>query len=109
MTVADRPDRGLQPERTALSWQRFGLAQFALGLALPRIAQGQSTVLVVALSGLAAASGLVVLYLSRRRYSRHSRYPDAADAVPFADGRLPLVAATAAALTGAGVISVLVT
>lgn len=104
MTSIHPAGPGLQPERTALAWQRLGLTQTTLGLTLPRIAHGHLTPAVIALSGLGAALGLLVIYLSRHRHTRHHPGTTVTAAAAPTDGRLPLIAAAAALLTAAGVI-----
>lgn len=61
-------DPGLQPERTALAWQRTSLALLAGNLVLARLLVSTSVVLAV-LVGLAAAVGS--LLLSRSAVLRH--------------------------------------
>ncbi len=70
MSVAPLPrDPGLQPERTALAWQRSGLALAGASVVLARLTL--ETAGVVAL--FAALSGLVhagVIFLVQRRHYR---------------------------------------
>lgn len=92
---------GLQRERTVLAWHRFGLAQLALGLTLPRLANGHLTPLVITLSGAIAALALTIIHLSsKRRFAARSGL-----ARPSTDGLLPLLAATSAQLTWLAVIT----
>ncbi|WP_298134671.1 DUF202 domain-containing protein [Micropruina sp.] len=102
MTSHPPRDPGLQPERTALAWQRVGLIVLAAGLAVPRLAGGDLSVGSV-LAGLAGAcTGLFLLVATGRRYRRlvaHARRSGAG-----VDGLLPAVAASGSTVLALGVI-----
>lgn len=99
-------DPGLQPERTALAWQRTGLALMGLALLVAR-SQPRSDLLLLTLIALAVgSSGLILVFRAGARFSaadrnlrawhRGERY--AVADLRALDGRLPLVAALGATL-----------
>ncbi len=70
MTVSPLPrDPGLQPERTALAWQRSALALAGASVIVARLTVSTAGIvaLVVALSGLVHAA---VIFLVQRRHYR---------------------------------------
>lgn len=87
-------DVGLAAERTAMSWQRTGLALAAFAAILVRLADRD---LLVAAPGLAGMGlGLVLLVVGQRRYSR------VVDRVR--SGRSPVAPGLVAALTAGAVL-----
>lgn len=58
-------DAGLQPERTALAWQRTGLAVVAASLVAFRVGLTTAAAAVVVLSLVAFTAGVLVLRASR--------------------------------------------
>ena len=90
------PLSGLQPERTALAWQRLGLTQVVLALVLPGLARGRLSVLAVLIGAVAAALGLALIVLGGRRSAALRNQTATGDPRPRADGRLPLLAAVGA-------------
>jgi hypothetical protein len=99
-------DAGLQPERTALSWRRTGLALLGGSLLLARaLAEVSLSVgLTVGAAGVVAA--IAILISVERRYRSHHRRltSGAGERVPLAGGGLPLIAATTTVLLGGGAI-----
>lgn len=100
-----QPDRGLQPERTALAWRRLALVILGLSLAStsllwPRLG---AWALLPTLA-IAAAAGYVLIE-SHRHYV--SRVRDVTSSAP--DGRLPLFAAVAATVAGLVWLAVIAT
>ena len=98
MTTGERVwDRGLQPERTSLAWQRTALAILALGLAVPKLtwsAEGPWSLLA---SVVIVAGAIVVFAFAQRRY-RHAHRILTSAAGRLHDGRLPLFVAVLAVL-----------
>jgi len=73
MTVTPFPrDPGLQPERTALAWQRSGLALAGASVVVARLTITSAGIVAVlaALSGLAHAAG--IFWVQRRHYGIRS-------------------------------------
>ena len=91
-------DAGVQNERTALAWQRTGLALFGAILVAARLGLRQWPVLTVVALGPSLVLSVAMLHLAARRYRRaHTALHDVR---PGPGGRLPFVAATAVALLG---------
>lgn len=68
-----QPNRGLQPERTALAWGRTGLAVFVNALTVLRAGMQSDQVVVSALGvTLLIASGLCVVHSSWRTRHLHA-------------------------------------
>lgn len=104
--LAGPADPGLQPERTALAWQRMGLALMGLALLIvrskPRAELPAGTFIAVCVG----VSGMLLIILARRRFDaadrnlrawhRAERYARAD--MRTLDGRLPLVACVGSVL-----------
>lgn len=89
----DRPwDPGLQPERTALAWRRYGLASLGLGLAMPRLGWDALHWAAIPASVLIVVSAIVILQRAfhRYRFAYRSLGQDGHQRLP--DGRLALLA-----------------
>jgi uncharacterized membrane protein YidH (DUF202 family) len=84
-----RPAEGLQPERTALAWQRTALAVAACALIVARTALTRGAWAGAALAGAALVLGAALLLASARGYRRVRRRPRAG---PLVDPRLPAAA-----------------
>jgi putative membrane protein len=97
-------DAGLQPERTALSWRRTGLAMLGGSLLLARALAEVSVPLALTVGALGIATAVATLIALERRYrSHHRRLTSAAgERIPLAGGGLPLVVAAATTLLGGG-------
>jgi uncharacterized membrane protein YidH (DUF202 family) len=94
----DRPwDAGLQPERTTLSWIRTSLSFAVVSLLTARLATEAGVVaVVVALSGIVAAAGLVALQArSHRARDRGARTGSTRPAAGAVLGATALTAAFA--------------
>lgn len=65
-----RSDPGLQPERTALSWQRTALSTSMIALLLAFACLRAGFPLGTAVAGVVAVAAAVVLFASRRRSAR---------------------------------------
>ncbi len=63
-------DPGLQPERTALSWQRTALSTSMIALLLAFASLRAGFLLGTAIAGAIAVAAAVVLFASRRRAAR---------------------------------------
>lgn len=97
---------GLQPERTALAWQRVALALVGVGVAAARVgwtAFGAS-VLVPAVLTLVLASA--VFGAAHRRYGRARAAVRAGEPSALPDGRLPLAAAVTVLVLGVSALAV---
>lgn len=100
-------DKGLQPERTALAWQRVALALLGLALVAARLAWPVLETWAIPPTA-AVALGAIVLYsAAHRRYRGHHTELSAGRHHTLPDGRLVLVTALAAgilALLGAAFV-----
>ncbi|MCE1177541.1 MAG: DUF202 domain-containing protein [Micrococcales bacterium] len=91
-------DRGLQQERTALAWQRTGLAMVAGALLVGRLTLTTLGIAVVVPTLAAVAAGLwLVVSQLRRTRARHTHSREAGFDSLLPDGRIPAVAAAIAA------------
>jgi uncharacterized membrane protein YidH (DUF202 family) len=99
-------DPGLQPERTALAWQRTGLALAAGALAGLRILPSLvgPAAFVFAAGGLALAIAVVVL--ARKRYRRAHEHLTQGSGAGLPDGGLPALTAFLTVLVGLGALVV---
>lgn len=99
-------DPGLQPERTALAWQRTGLALATGALAGLRILPS----LLGPVAFAPAAGGLViaiaVVVLARRRYRRAHEHLTQGSGPGLPDGALPAATAFLTVLAGLGALVV---
>jgi putative membrane protein len=66
-------DGGVQPERTALAWQRTGLAVVLASLAVLRLAAFRGSVAGVVVGAVAGVLAVVALVLVRFGYARGVR------------------------------------
>jgi putative membrane protein len=103
---ADTWDAGVQNERTALAWQRTGLALFGGIVVAARLGMRQWPVVTAVALAPALALAMALLHLAARRY----RQAQAAvrDEAPRPGGRLPLFAATSIALLGLAALAAVV-
>ena len=72
MSAPER-DPGLQPERTALSWQRTALSTSMVSLLLAFACLRGGFLVGAALSALVAVGAVAVLFASRHRAARRER------------------------------------
>jgi hypothetical protein len=118
MTDRDPWDAGVQNERTALAWQRTGLALFGATLVAGRLGLARWPVLTVVALTPALALSVALMYLSGRRYRQAHAAGAGAGAGPGGagpggagrggagpggagpGGRLPFVTAAAVTLLG---------
>ena len=99
-------DKGLQPERTALSWRRLSLVFLGVALALPRVLWQLAGAWSLIGTGLLALLAVVLYTAGERRYGHTHR--SLVDAEELADGRLLAVTVSAVLLIGvAGVVAVM--
>lgn len=91
-------DAGLQPERTALAWQRTGLALVGLGLIIPRVAWTVLDAWSLLPSGVVLAAAIAVLVAAGRRYRAAHRILTEGAGHLHGGGLALLVALTALAL-----------
>jgi uncharacterized membrane protein YidH (DUF202 family) len=98
-------DPGLQPERTALAWNRTGLALLLNALLALRLGLADGPPLMLALGGALVAGALATMAIGRRR--RVQLLGDGRlDAAPVWMMRFTVLVALGAALTGlAGVVA----
>lgn len=87
---------GLQPERTALAWQRTGLALLVLGLASPRLTWASLGMWSLLPAVVVAAGSIVMLVVAHRRYRITGHLLDGQPSGRLLDGRLPLLTAALA-------------
>lgn len=99
MTVGGAADPGLQPERTALAWQRTALAFFVLGLAVPGFAWQVLEAWAILPSAVVLSAAAVLFLAARHRYRRPGTGPGTGPG--RLDGRLPLLATLTALLIAA--------
>jgi uncharacterized membrane protein YidH (DUF202 family) len=92
-------DKGLQPERTTLSWRRLALVFLGVGLFLPRVIWQLAGAWSLVGSGLLAALSVVLFTAGERRYGHTHR--SLVDARELPDARLLAVTASAALVLGA--------
>jgi uncharacterized membrane protein YidH (DUF202 family) len=105
-------DAGLQPERTALSWRRTGLALLGGSLLLGRALAEVSVPLALTIGTLGVLAAIAILLAVERRYRSHHLRLTAGgrQRVPLAGGALPLVVAATTVVFGgvAAVAAILV-
>ena len=99
-------DRGLQLERTSLSWQRTLLALSVASLAIGRILEPALGAGAVALSGLGLAVSGVLFVVVRRRYRVVHKHLTSVDSTSLPHGAA-LVALTAGLTLLAGLSALL--
>lgn len=87
---------GLQPERTALAWQRTGLALLVLGLASPRLTWGLLGIWALLPAAVVTVGSVAMLARAHRRYRVAGHLLDGHPAGRRLDGRLPLLTAVLA-------------
>jgi uncharacterized membrane protein YidH (DUF202 family) len=92
-------DKGLQSERTALSWRRLSMVFLGIGLLLPRVVWHLWGAWSLIGSGLLAVLAVALYTAGERRYGRTRRSLVAARELP--DARLLVVTASAAFALGA--------
>ena len=97
-------DAGLQPERTALSWRRTGLALLVGSLLLARVLANTTGVAALAVGAVGLAAAIATLIVVELRYRSHHRrlLASAGDRIPLAGGRLPFVVAVTTLVLGCG-------
>ena len=88
-----------QPERTALAWQRTGLALFGATVVAGRLGMRDWPVATVLVLAPAVLLSIGMMRLAGRRY-RHARAAAVDDGRHGQGGRLPFAAAAAVALLG---------
>lgn len=88
---ATRVPAGLQPERTALAWQRTALALLGLGLASPRLTWGSLGPWSLLPALVVVVGSLAILARSHRRYRTATHLLKGRPAGLRLDGRLPLL------------------
>ena len=98
MTETDPWDAGVQNERTALAWQRTGLALFGAILVAARLGLTRWPLVTVVALAPSLALSVAMLHLAGRRYRQAQTALH--DMRPGPGGRLPFVAATAVTLLG---------
>jgi putative membrane protein len=99
-------DKGLQPERTALSWRRLSMIFLGVALLLPRVVWHLVGPWSLMGSGLLALLAVVLYTAGERRYGRTHR--SLVDAGQLPDARLLAVSAAATVLLGSlGLVAVL--
>ena len=99
-------DKGLQPERTALSWRRLSMVFLGVGLLLPRVVWHLVGGWSLIGSGLLALLAVVLYTAGDRRYGRTHR--SLVDAGQLPDARLLAVSAAATVVLGSmGLVAVL--
>jgi putative membrane protein len=96
--TSDQWDAGVQNERTALAWQRTGLALFGVTVVAARLGMRQWPVVTAVALGPALALAMAMLILAARRY-RQAQAAVRGEA-PRPGGRLPLFAATSITMLG---------
>jgi len=109
VTPVDRDpwDAGVQNERTALAWQRTGLALFGATIVAGRLGMRDWPVATVLALAPALLLSVVMMRLAGRRY-RHARAAASDDQRRGPGGRLPFTAAAAVTLLGlASLVAVL--
>lgn len=84
---------GLQPERTALAWQRTGLALLVLGLASLRLTWALLGLWALLPASIVAAGAVVMLVVAHRRYQVAGHLLNGHPVGRRLDGRLPLLTA----------------
>jgi putative membrane protein len=98
VTDLDPWDAGVQNERTALAWQRTGLALFGATIVAARLGMRQWPVVTVLALAPSLLLSVVIMHLASLRY----RHAQAAlhDQRYGPGGRLPFAATAAVALLG---------
>jgi len=107
--VTATPDRGAQPERTALAWRRTALSVAGSSVVAARLSAPSLGVVAVAVGVLGAALAAAVWWTADRRYPPERRNLDEDPPLGTAAG-FPLAALTAAcALVGLLALGVVLT
>lgn len=87
---------GLQPERTALAWQRTALALLGLGLASPRLTWDSLGAWSLLPALIVVVGSVAILARAHRRYHTATHLLNGRPAGLHLDGRLPLLTAVMA-------------
>ena len=91
-------DKGLQPERTALSWRRLSLVFLGVALVLPRVLWQLAGAWSLIGTGLLALLAVVLYTAGERRYGRTHR--SLVGSTPMPDARILVVTAAAVFVLG---------
>lgn len=109
----DRPwehgvwDRGLQPERTRLSWQRTALSAAACSLIIARLVGQTNPFVGITVAVAAIACGVMIAFTARRRLWHSTVAVHGAGHLPDARGFLWLTALIMIAGAGAVLLALL--
>lgn len=88
---AEAWDKGLQPERTALAWRRYGLSLIGASLALPRLTWHALGLWALPAGVFGLVIGIVVLHQSVERYHRAHTTLTTSEVPLLPSGRTPLL------------------
>jgi uncharacterized membrane protein YidH (DUF202 family) len=101
-------DVGLQPERTALAWERTAVALGAASIAATRILPQVLGTWAVLPAGFGVATSVAVFALARRRYrAAHQLLTGSnTDRLPLPSGVLPFMTAALVFMGGAAALAV---